>query len=198
MRYAKYREARLYVSDSSGHGILGRMNSVSLLRASAVSIQVEQAQRGEFILAPCNWCGKPTGDWCEGCEEKYPNSPACHANCFPCDRYWVYCRLCRLELQVEERINASTHRVPTGAWLGTMRCHCCGIQKLKLGQCTACGIGRYCSIACQRKDWATHTHYCECFQQKQPLCIVYPCFNSRAVAATSTCPGLFPPARSFF
>ena len=61
----------------------------------------------------------------------------------------------------------------------------------------ACGIGRYCDTKCQKKHWQTHKHYCEFFQQKQPLRIVYPWFEERASQATAGCPELFPPERNF-
>ena len=142
MRYPVYRESPPYVSVVTGDDVIDRMNSVEVMRSYAKSIQERQEERGDLIQAPCNWCGKPTGDWCEGCERKCPGSIAYHAICASCDCYWVHCRLCRLELQVGARENASTHRITNGAWMGTTRCHWCDEQRVKLNQCTAFGIGR--------------------------------------------------------
>ena len=224
MRYPKYRDAPPYVNDVHGDEkvIINRMQNVTLMQKYATDIQKLQTDAAVAVLCPCNWCGKPSGDWCEGCLEKSPDSLAFHTICVSCERYWIYCRLCRLEMQVgitsrrtdsmtvndssssnasgnanDERTTASTHRVTNGAWKGTTKCHWCGLQALKLSQCTACGIGRYCGTRCQKKDWQTHKHYCKFFQQKQPLRIVYPWFEERASQATAGCPELFPPERKF-
>ena len=193
MQYPKYRDAPPYINDMHGDEkvIINRMKNISLMQKYATDIQKSQADDEVFVLCPCNWCGMPTGDWCEGCLERSPDSPASHTICVSCERYWIYCRLCRLEMQVgitarrtdsmnesdstssavsgnanDERTNASTHRVAHGAWKGTTECHWCDFQSLKLRQCTACGIGRYCGQRCQRKDWQKHKHFLSIFPAK--------------------------------
>ena len=150
MRYPKYRDAPPYVNDVHGDEkvIINRMQNVTLMQKYATDIQKLQTDAAVAVLCPCNWCGKPSGDWCEGCLEKSPDSLAFHTICVSCERYWIYCRLCRLEMQVgitsrrtdsmtvndssssnasgnanDERTTASTHRVTNGAWKGTTKCH---------------------------------------------------------------------------
>ena len=37
--------------------------------------------------------------------------------------------------------------------------NCCVIEH-KMKKCSACKVARYCSVSCQRADWARHRLYC--------------------------------------
>ncbi|KAK3588645.1 hypothetical protein CHS0354_038877 [Potamilus streckersoni] len=48
------------------------------------------------------------------------------------------------------------------------RCHSCLERSEHLKKCTACGLLRYCSLACQRCDWPIHRRECPCLKQVAP------------------------------
>ena len=104
MRYPEWRESPPYVnSASTQEEMLSCMEVVTLQRAHALEIQEIQRSKGIQILFPCNWCGQPTGDWCEDCHEVDPHNPL-HALCIKCEALWMQCRLCRF---IEEECECS-------------------------------------------------------------------------------------------
>ena len=44
------------------------------------------------LMPPCTWCGLPTGNWCDGCEEQ-GDLPA-RAICTECENRRMECRFC--------------------------------------------------------------------------------------------------------
>ena len=43
------------------------------------------------LLAPCTWCGTPTGNWCDGC-----TTPVANFLCMECEKEHHECRRCIL------------------------------------------------------------------------------------------------------
>ena len=194
MMYPNWRESPPYVNVAiTEDAVLSRMQEVALQRNFAMQVQQSQRDAGVSILCPCNWCGQPSGDWCESCAPKNPG--AAHTLCAKCDSQWIECRLCRLERQLLQRNKSQTHRIRNGAWLGSNRCGGCDEQQMKMRLCEKCGLTRYCGQQCQKKHWGTHRSFCEFFSTPQPLTIVYPWHEERAMQVTRGHEALFPPVR---
>ena len=149
------------------------------------------------MLAPCNWCGDPTGNWCESCR---PTELVAHTICRGCETFFHQCRLCRLRNQWEQGMVAPKVRVEhDSTFLGHFIC-CrkrCGKDQPKMQLCQKCGCARYCCKECQVKDWEVHKEWCKFARKMQPLTIVYTWFWQQAteIAAGVFNPALFPPVR---
>ena len=50
------------------------------------------SQSTPVLMQPCTWCGLPTGNWCDGCEE-LRELPA-RAICTECETVHLECRVC--------------------------------------------------------------------------------------------------------
>ena len=160
---------------------------------------------GLCLLPPCNWCGHPSGEWCELCHEVAPGVPAHHL-CSTCEAAMRMCRLCRLTRQIDAtRRNAdgramaqpSIRPCPDSAWMGTSQCGSCGHKGWGLKQCQQCRVVRYCGPQCQKRHWAKHKRLCFFLCEMQPLTFVYPWHRERGHALTRQHPEMFPPVRFF-
>ena len=58
---------------------------------AAFTNEIQQCQRalGLPVLFPCNLCGQPTGNWCDGCKD-----PPAQILCTICEGKGDRCRLC--------------------------------------------------------------------------------------------------------
>ena len=198
MAQPMWRESPPYVADEGAEpSYLSRMESMMAQKIYAQQIQELQEMAGEPILPPCNWCGRPTGDWCERCHEVAPDIPA-HAICSTCDALVRTCRLCRLQLQIATNLKQPTIRTcPGSAWFGTSMCSNCEKKGRGLKLCGLCRCTRYCDRRCQTSDWLHHKKFCSFLQGMQPLTFVYPWHLQRARIATVMRPWLLPAERSF-
>ena len=196
MKYPEYRgKGRSEGNPGSMHRLV-RMKDVNEFKAYASRIQSKQSENHWFELVPCHWCGLPGGNYCEGCEEKSPSSKGAHILCTYCERFYINCRLCRLEGQISTADLKTTHRARDGSWLGTNKCHNCDRQQQSLKVCQGCGIARYCNETCQKNHWEQHKPYCQFFVQQQPLFFIHPWFLDRAKKATKHCKELLPPIQT--
>ena len=194
MKYPNWREAPPYVNVATTEDVvLSRMQVVALQRDFALEVQQRQRDAGVPVLYPCNWCGQPSGDWCESCVEAHPG-PA-HALCTSCEAQWMECRLCRLEHKLQGSRSGTAHRIRGGAWLGSNLCGGRNQQHFDMKICKSCRLIRYCSQECQTKHWKGHKPLCRFFSELQPLTIVYPWYEERAVQVTQGHEILFPPVR---
>ena len=192
MKYPEYRgKGRSEGNPGSTHRLV-RMKDVNELKAYASRIQKKQSENHWFVLVPCHWCGLPGGNYCEGCEDKSPTSKGPHVLCTYCERFYINCRLCRLEGQIAAGDHKTTHRAKDGSWLGTNKCHNCDRQQQSLKVCQGCGVARYCNETYQKNHWDQHKPCCKFFMQQQPLFFINPWFSDRAKKATKHCKELLP------
>ena len=197
MMYPYWRESPPYVLQGDAEVPSDRIKVPEAQRQWAMKMQEEHARQGECVLSPCNWCGNPTGNWCESCK---PTEFVAHAICRDCETFFHQCRLCRLRNQWEMGTVAPKVRVEhDSAFLGHFIC-CrkgCGKDLPKMQLCQKCGCARYCCKECQVKDWEVHREWCKFARQRQPLTLVYSWFWPQAteIAAGMYDPALFPPVR---
>ena len=176
------------IGDSKDY--LARLQDVRLQRHQAAVVQHMQANEGMEVLPPCNWCGQPTGDWCERCHSLKPNLLAHHI-CTRCDASIRMCRLCRLEVRASGHFTIRPEH--DSAWMGTSVCGSCGLARVGYKVCGGCGVIRYCGRRCQKKHWDEHQPLCQFLQRDQPVSFVYPWHAQRLDSIVRRDPAMVPP-----
>ena len=171
-----------------------RLRWPSWARAHCNAVRISQQERGLPMLPPCNWCGHPSGDWCESCE-RFGGKP--HVLCTTCERTIRECRLCRLQNRGVSERPSSVHALKDSlsSWMGRSGCALCKEAGFGMQMCRRCRCVRYCSTKCQEADWEHHRQVCAILRSPQPLMIVYPNHWQRAVEVTADHPRLLPPPR---
>jgi len=172
---------------SSKTAWFGRLQHVTRQVACAYHVQILQRREGRQILFPCNWCGYPSGDWCEGCHDSghRPATPLCSY----CEARLRRCRICRLELQ---QVHRPTRVLEDSAWRNTSLCAGCdkrGVWPL----CTGCRVCRFCSEECMNASWKLHRGLCKFLQTRQPVSITFPWQTQRIRHLRRNAPEQFPP-----
>ena len=75
---------------------IGDREECRYLRAAyTVARWRQHAQRKQLLCYPCDWCGEPTGNWCDGCASACTRAGApLVAICTACDKHRFKCRSC--------------------------------------------------------------------------------------------------------
>ena len=164
---------------------------------------VSEIQRANNMpaLAPCSWCGQPTGDWCESCprggDGKYGRA---HSICMKCEATIRECRLCRLSRQIaaKDSIPPDVHVQPGSAWAGMTKCAACGEVSEGHKLCSGCHCFRFCSKKCHKALWRDHKSMCQWLQKQQPLLVIAASRMPLAEKIRKKCADhLVPPIRDF-
>ena len=89
---------------------LGAALGVHDLESDQAREEVEQREAKLTILPPCTWCGLPTGNWCDACEEQpwgfWRGLVGCIETrltpvCSTCEDEFAVCRQCTVEWPAE-------------------------------------------------------------------------------------------------
>ena len=124
--------------------------------------------------APCSWCGRGAGDWCENCDRVL--GPA-SAMCFRCEKSLRACRLCHAANYV--RGDGSIHRPPDAARRShrggytIQTCGSCSVNG-RFKKCARCRVVSYCGTTCQRRDWPMHKPVCRMLRGAISVNFIYP------------------------
>ena len=68
-----------------------------------------------------------------------------------------------VQLNRDATIRAAIRACPSSLWTRPLNkhvCWSCQSYKVHLQKCTRCNMARYCSSACQARDWLIHRHEC--------------------------------------